>query len=244
VNKCLLALLCWTTLNGQTDAGFIAHLSRNNLQREHRHYLSTLTPGDSAEYFKTKYYLQYFNDSLFLRHYRLSSELCAYDRELLSKADAKFLDNDDALSRRSWFGMRESAAEMTSLVFKASEAPKKFQKEIFPEALRESFVKYRSISKKSPVAAGFLSAIVPGLGKVYGAKPRAGALTFFTCAAYAFQTLEASKKLGIKHPLTIIDAGAFGIFYLANIYGSYHGVKQLKRERKKQFLHDAAVYYN
>ena len=86
--------------------------------------------------------------------------------------------------------------------------------------------------------------MIPGLGKLYTGKPRSALMTFVLNCGYAVQTIESSRKLGNRHPLTVINVAAFGIFYLSNIYGSFTSVKDLKKEYKKQFIHDATEYYN
>jgi TM2 domain-containing membrane protein YozV len=101
-----------------------------------------------------------------------------------------------------------------------------------------------SVPSKKALVAAALSTVLPGAGKLYAGKTKTFFLTFLLNAAYAAQTYESSKKLGIYHPLSIVNATAFAVFYLANIYGSYHSVIDMRKERKKQFLEDAARFYN
>ena len=74
--------------------------------------------------------------------------------------------------------------------------------------------------RKSPWLAGFLSALIPGLGKFYvGYRGTPfGALTLnLPLAAVAVETLIISGWTGIPF---LITAPLFGVFYIGNIWGS------------------------
>jgi hypothetical protein len=241
-----LLLFYFAHFNAQVNVKFVEHLSLNSLQTEHSTYLSALPASDSTAYFRAKFYLQYFNDSLFLKNYFQSPQLCNADKLLLHQADVIFLNRSGSEMRRKWFAQRDekNVPEEIALVYQASEDPHNYKTGDFPEPLREDFTKYRRIYKKKPVYGALLSTAVPGLGKLYAGKPASFIFAFVINACYAAQTVESAVKLGDRHPLTLINLSAFTIFYVANIYGGYHSVKDLKRERKKQFLKDAAAFYN
>lgn len=88
----------------------------------------------------------------------------------------------------------------------------------------------RSVKHKSPFVAGALSAIVPGLGKVYAGKPRHGVAAFFPCAILGVQAAEAYYKGGWKDPRFIAYTSLFSVFYLGNIYGSALTVRVQRQE--------------
>ncbi|TND08614.1 MAG: hypothetical protein FD123_2118 [Bacteroidetes bacterium] len=96
--------------------------------------------------------------------------------------------------------------------------------------LMEQEQRLRSIKKKSPFVAGALSAIVPGLGKVYAGKPRHGLAAFTPVAVLGVQAFEAYRKGGIKDARFIGYASLFSVFYLGNIYGSALTVRVQRRE--------------
>ncbi|MBA2610593.1 MAG: hypothetical protein H0U95_01390 [Bacteroidetes bacterium] len=233
----------------QIDVKFIDHLATNNLINEHTSYLNSLTTiSDSVYYFKAKFNLKYANDSGFMDNYAKSKLLCQKDTLLINQASAYFLNNNNKLVIQTWFnGLNENTNTGClglTMAYKASLDPNLYTKETFPFELQRSYLKYKRVYNKKPVAAAFFSAIIPGSGKLYAGKTKTFFLTFLLNAAYAAQTMESTKKLGIKNPLSIINATAFTVFYLSNIYGSYKAVIDLRKERKKQFITDATNFYN
>jgi len=232
------------------DVSFIDHLTVNELANEHRLYLNGLSPfSDSANYYKTKFHLKYFDDSLLLLHYGKSKILCDADTGFLAKTSAAFLVNSNRQKKQTWFNAMQQNPANTDLmelqnIYHASISPNAFTSESFPAQAQNAYSKYKKAYNKKPFLAGALSTAVPGLGKLYAGKTRSFIMTLILNAAYGAQTIESSVKLGNTHPLTIINAGAFTVFYLSNIYGSYQAVRQLRKEYKKQFLIDATRFYN
>lgn len=248
VNSVLLIFFASFSFS-QIDAKFLDHLTSNNLENEHSTYLNSINqPSDSLFYYKAKFNLKYPNDSLLLNYYIKSKPICENDSILMSTVSVRFLNSKDPTLRHLWFTELASTANKNitylNSIFKASEKPNLYTAEIFPEELHKSFFKYKRSYNKKPFLAATFSALVPGTGKLYAGKTKTFFLTFILNSAYALQTIESSRKLGIKHPLTIINAGAFAVFYLSNIYGSYHAVLELRKERKKQFIKNATNFYN
>lgn len=103
--------------------------------------------------------------------------------------------------------------------------------------LQEQDRRLRGIKKKSPFVAGALSAVVPGLGKVYAGKPRHGLAAFLPTAILGVQAYEAYRKGGWKDARFIGYASLFSVFYFGNIYGSALTVRVQRRET----IHD--VHY-
>ena len=79
--------------------------------------------------------------------------------------------------------------------------------------------------KKSPFMAGFLSTVVPGLGKVYTGHIGEGVASFLTVGSLAAITAENWAKNGIVDWKTITFGTLFSVFYIGNIYGSVATVK-------------------
>lgn len=250
LSKSLLLIFYFPFFSAQINVQFIEHLSKTNLKNEHFSYLNTLPEtADSTRYFKAKYYLKYFNDTLFLKNYEMSKNLCNADSIFIKQASIIFLNSNKSSSSQKWFqtiNEINSAKSCNSLqmVNKAAGNPNLFSKEDFPQDLQKSYYDYKKIFNKKPVIGALLSTLVPGLGKLYAGKARSFGTTFIINAAYAAQTIESSYKLGIKNPLSIINLGAFSVFYLSNVYGSYKAILDLKKERKKQFIIDATNFYN
>ncbi|MBA3681278.1 MAG: hypothetical protein H0W73_08965 [Bacteroidetes bacterium] len=247
VNSFIL-FFCVVFSSAQVNVKFIDHLSANNLAREHTTYLNSLPESDSVFYFKAKFAAKYDQGAFIINNYVLSQALCNADTNLNNKASIHFLTAADQRNTQAWFGIPGafSAGKENNFntVYKASLNPNLFSEENFPLELQKSYLKYKRSYNKKPVLAAVFSTILPGSGKLYAGKTKTFFLTFLLNAAYAVQTVESGKKLGIKHPLTIINATAFTVFYLSNIYGSYRAVIDLRKERKKQFITDATNFYN
>lgn len=243
----IISFFCIAFSFGQIDVKFINHLTNEGLVKEHKTYLNSLNPtSDSVYYFKAKFYLKYSNDSLFITNYNKSKLLCETDSTILKCASSYFLNGNNMANTTHWFDsvIKNVGDDNFNLVYKASVFPKAYVKENFPLELQKSFSKYKSAYAKKPLVAAFFSTILPGSGKLYAGKSKTFFLTFLLNAAYGVQTGESIQKLGVKNPLSIINASAFTVFYLSNIYGSYKAVIDLRKERKKQFIKDATNFYN
>jgi hypothetical protein len=177
----------------------------------------------------------------------LSTALCNTDKDLVRTAGVAFLRAAEPGFADKWFLMRDQEAPAVfdlNTIYRAAEDPDDVPLSVVPSQILSSYKRYKKQFNKRSFVAGGLSAVVPGLGKLYAGKPRSALMTFLLHCGYAAQTIESARKLGNKHPLTIINVSAFGVFYLANIYGSFMAVKDLKREYKKQFVYDATSLYN
>jgi hypothetical protein len=238
-------LFCCRLLNSQIDYLFLNHLTKNGLQNEHRTYLNTIkSNSDSLFYCETVYYANYFNDTAFIKNYRQSKPMCDKDSLLLRKASQHIMISKNVALQKLWFDTLCTLKSEWYHVYKSTLYPKKFPDDFFGSPLQKSFRAYKKVSSKSPALAAVFSTIVPGTGKMYCGKWRSGLMAFLMNTTYAIQFAESYKKLSIKHPLNLINIGAFGVFYLTNIYGSYKSVIELRRETKKQFLSEAINYYN
>lgn len=83
------------------------------------------------------------------------------------------------------------------------------------------------LKKKSPLVAGALSAVVPGLGKFYAGKKGAGLAALAAngaLAAMAFESYYRTKSF--KSPQFITFSTLFTFFYVGNIFGSVFSIKQ------------------
>ena len=58
------------------------------------------------------------------------------------------------------------------------------------------------VKKKSPAVAGLLSAVVPGLGKIYAGRPGQGVATFSIVSILGFATYETLQKRQEKQHLS------------------------------------------
>lgn len=229
---------------------FIHHLEEHGLLQEQLAYLDQphgSFPVDSVHYLKAKYYLRYFNDSLFMLHYAAAKSLVDGDSCLYSQATAQFLGLNSA-AQTKWFtdgfaGGSSSHSLHMFMIYKASLDPRSVPIQNIPAPLQDDLLLYKKYYSRKPVVAGLLSAVVPGLGKLYAGRKRAFPVVFLSSLINGIQSYESIKKLGYKNPYTLFTLGLSGVFYFANIYGSFHDLVAVKKERKKQFLIDARSYY-
>lgn len=98
-------------------------------------------------------------------------------------------------------------------------------------------LKGTQLAYKSPLAAGFLSAIIPGLGKIYAQRTVDGLYSLLTIGLAGWQAYDGFHKDG----LSSFKGWAFGvlgsILYIGNIYGSAVSV-QIHNVRIRQKLYD------
>jgi hypothetical protein len=235
----------------QLNPGFLKHLGKSGLQREQYTYLMQLSgtiPDDSLNYLFAKYYLQEQQDSLFTLKYALSKPLFISDTESFNRANIHFLLASGS-KQALWYNSYDAKsvngpAQSIHYAYTASLFPGKADLHLLPEALQEDFLGFRKASLKKEWVAGTLSAVVPGLGKLYAGRKASFVVTLFTHLAYAAQAYESFRILGPSNAFSIISCSVFGVFYAANIYGSCREVKIKKRETRKQFLLHATDYYN
>jgi len=99
----------------------------------------------------------------------------------------------------------------------------------------------KKIKRKSPLLAGSLSAIIPGLGKVYAGNNGQALASFLTCGLMGAVATENYLHFGFKHPQTIFFTGIFGLFYIGNIWGSALSVQVVKIEKQLENKHNILV---
>lgn len=108
--------------------------------------------------------------------------------------------------------------------------------------LTDIYTKLSAYHPKSPWVAGALSAVIPGLGKIYAGKIKQGIGAFLPIASLGLLTYEAFNKGGIKSARFIGYSSVFLIFYTANIWGSAVSVKVNAQEFYKQY--DNKILFN
>lgn len=116
-----------------------------------------------------------------------------------------------ALDREDWDGSRQA---LQRLVTGYPDLPKGVAaKEALPlvDAAESS-------PRKSPVAAGAMSAFLPGSGYAYAGRPRDGLMAFLVNGLFIAGTVVAVEDE--NYPAAVLLGGVGLPFYLGNIYGS------------------------
>ena len=235
-------------VKAQFNYSFLKYLSDKNLSLEHKSYLARYAgtlPKDSIAYLEAKYYLQYFNDSLFLESYKKSNFLWHKDTGAYNRAGIAFLQSK---KKNLWFSNRNDSLPQTSKeifrLYQSITNPTQVDMKDIPEDFRSDFLDYQRHYSRKPFLAAALSTMVPGLGELYAGRRRSFIITLVSNLVYAVQAYEACHKLGVKNTFSILSIGFFGVFYFANIYGSYDDTKKVINEKKQQVFNDAAHFYD
>jgi tetratricopeptide (TPR) repeat protein len=97
---------------------------------------------------------------------------------------------------------------------------------------------------KSPLLAGALSTVIPGLGRVYSGDWKDGLVSIIFTAGMAFQSYRGFNKDGIKSTRGWIYGGAGAGFYLGNIYGSVKSAKNKNKKKTNLLQHEASTLFN
>ncbi|MGD0710471.1 MAG: hypothetical protein ABR968_04760 [Bacteroidales bacterium] len=93
---------------------------------------------------------------------------------------------------------------------------------------------YKNLKHNSGALAGMMSAVVPGLGKVYAGKTGQGLSSFLPVTLMGLMTWEAYKKAGPSSARFILTAGLFSVFYIGNIWGSVLSVSVSRSEKNNE----------
>lgn len=101
------------------------------------------------------------------------------------------------------------------------------QQEANLESYRQAIVRQKN---KKPWKAAVLSAVVPGLGKIYARKPGQGVASFLQCLVTGLQAYEGLRKDGPGSARFLIFGSLFSVFYAGNIWGSAFAVQIKKKE--------------
>lgn len=108
-------------------------------------------------------------------------------------------------------------------------------------ALKNLALKSLHLKRKSALAAGFMSAILPGSGKIYAGKTNDALYSLVLVGLIGWQAYEGFKKDGIHSTRGWIYGTIGSIFYLGNIYGSAIAVKIYNDKIENSFLMSIAI---
>ena len=92
---------------------------------------------------------------------------------------------------------------------------------------------------KNPALATTLSAVVPGLGKVYADDWKDGAVAFLFVGSSALQSYWGFHEKGTRSVYGWIFGGLALGYYTGNVYGSYKAAKRFNYRQQELILRDA-----
>jgi hypothetical protein len=104
--------------------------------------------------------------------------------------------------------------------------------------LTELYGKASDIRRKSPAAAVTLSAIVPGLGKIYSNDWKDGLLSLLFVATNAWQSYRGFSRKGVTSVSGWIFGSLAAGFYSANLFGSWKSANVYNEKQVDLIRHD------
>ena len=123
------------------------------------------------------------------------------------------------------------------VAFKLVYDKKKCETEVLMETEQKLYQYYTEmirIPKKKQWKAVVLSAMIPGLGKLYAGKRGEALTAFLPVFTNGAQALEGYTKAGTNSPHLYIFGGIGTVFYFSNLYGAKQAVKRSIDERHEQ----------
>lgn len=99
----------------------------------------------------------------------------------------------------------------------------------------------RQQKKQSAFKAAALSALVPGLGKIYVKRTGQGIAAFLQCLVFGVQAYEGYRKDGFQSARFLIYGGIFSVFYIGNIWGSALAVR-IDRQEFQDKTHEQILF--
>ncbi len=98
---------------------------------------------------------------------------------------------------------------------------------------------FRDFPRKSPVAAGVLSALVPGLGKMYAERWKDGLFSLAGIGAFAGLSVYNFLTEGVTSVKAWVYTALGGLFHIGNIYGAVTAARDFnsfQRQRMEEEL--------
>ncbi|WP_320111375.1 hypothetical protein [Draconibacterium orientale] len=198
-----------------------AHYSLKNLQESSSSFLKV---SHTSPFYNKSFFFAGYNQT-YLGNYNEARSIL--DRADRSKEPTLWLYNFELSGIEMLKGNWSEAKQYLELV---PEENAVLNKQVL--ALNEIWKEQEQHRKKSPVAAGIMSAIIPGSGKIYAGKTGAGIASMIGNIGFGLITWENYRKSGIADVKTILFSSIFAVNYVSNIYGSVVSVKVIENEHE------------
>jgi hypothetical protein len=105
------------------------------------------------------------------------------------------------------------------------------------EPYKDVLVTAHNLNFKSPVLAGALSAVIPGLGQTYSGNLKDGIFAFILTGSATYQAYRGFQKYGVESLYGWIFSAIATAFYSSNIYGA------IKAANKKNYLNHLKISF-
>jgi len=99
----------------------------------------------------------------------------------------------------------------------------------------------QNMKPKSAFVAGALSAIIPGLGKLYTGLPGQALTSFLKVVPLGIIAAENYRNGGFKNAQFFIFGSLFSLFYIGGIWGSSISAKIVYQEKVDEIHHNIMV---
>ncbi|WP_319591467.1 tetratricopeptide repeat protein [uncultured Draconibacterium sp.] len=196
-----------------------AHYSLKNLQESSSSFLKV---SDTSPFYNKSYFFAGYNQ-IYLGNYGEARSIL--DRIDRSDEPILWLYNFELSGIEMLNGKWPEAKQYLELV---PEENAVLNNQVL--ALNEIWKEQEQHREKSPVAAGIMSAILPGSGKIYVGKTGAGIASMIGNIGFGLITWENYRKSGLADVKTILFGSIFAVNYVSNIYGSVVSVKVIENE--------------
>lgn len=150
----------------------------------------------------------------------------------LIKEKKLFFDLTTAMYENDYASANEMLKEAGDIDY----APIKQYNTILQDAL--------SLKYKSPGLSLAMSAIAPGLGKVYCGYWKDGLVSLFMTGMSVYQAYRGFDQNGNKSAYAWIYTGMSAGFYIGNLYGSYKAANKYNFNKKHQIYHSVEEVFN
>lgn len=104
------------------------------------------------------------------------------------------------------------------------------------------YARTKEVHRKSPAASLVLSAMVPGLGKIYANDWKDGLLSLLFVATNAWQSYRGFSKNGVSSFTGWLFGGLAVGFYSANLFGSWKSANVYNSKQVDLIRHEAEGY--
>ncbi len=105
----------------------------------------------------------------------------------------------------------------------------------FVQAFEKLAVSGQKIGRKEPVLAGALSALLPGLGRLYTGRVGDGLYSMFFIGISGYSAYRGFARSGVRSGRGWILGSLTTALYLGNVYGSYLSAKIVNQKREHDF---------